>query len=816
MSGSSDQVDVIVNPILVDAVGDQGICKGSSANLNVSNATGNILWTPGGFTTASITVSPLSTTTYTLTISDAIGCSASDTITINVNPIPNAAFVTSAPVCVNNNIDFTDQSSITSGTISSWQWDLGNGSSSLTQNPSSLFSTSGNFTARLIVSSAVGCRDTVDNVFMVNPLPVISAGTNQSICPGFNATLTGSGGSTYNWIPGNLSSASITVSPSVTTQYVLTGTDANGCSNTAQASVIVNPVPAPDAGPSQSICFGDQVSLSASGGDTYYWTPGNSSNQVYTFVPNSTMTYSVLVTNSFGCTASDTVSVQVNPIPVAAFSSSGAICEDNAVTFTNQSSVSSGVVATNIWDFGNGASSNAQSPVQNFADPGTFTVNLIIVSDHGCRDTVQHPQAVYATPVSNFMNTNVCLGYPNAFAQLSTISDASPLSYQWDLGDNSYSSQSTFTHQYSAYGSYPVKLVTSSVNGCRDTITLLANVYSLPDASFTVGTVCEETDAAFQNLSTIPEGAINTYLWDFGDNGMSSSSSPLHAYSDPGAYTISLLITSDHGCLDSTYGSITVLPNPVVDFSTEDVCQGKDVNFTNMSTPSIGNIQSYNWNFGDGHTDPTENPIHTYSHSGFYNVSLTVVNDSGCTSTMLQPNAVHIFPLPAADFNSNSSEANDLIPMVNFVNTTSTAGLFFWSFGDGDTSMKYSPTHTYPSVGVYEVQLVTIDLNGCVDTTTRFIEIKPSSSVYIPNAFTPNGDTRNDIFQVYTWNVKDVDVSIYDRWGLKIVEWNNLNGGWDGSINGNPAQADTYVYRVSTVDVNDKKEVRVGHVSLVR
>ena len=197
-------------------------------------------------------------------------------------------------------------------------------------------------------------------------------------------------------------------------------------------------------------------------------------------------------------------------------------------------------------------------------------------------------------------------------------------------------------------------------------------------------------------------------------------------------------------------------------------------------------------------------------------MSLTATNDSGCTTTFLRPNALQIYPSPVAYFTSNEAQATDFLPLVNFLNQTSTQGTFYWSFGDGDTSSVYSPTHIYANVGTYEVDLITFDLNGCIDSVTRFIEIRPSAEVYIPNAFTPNGDTKNDVFQVYTHNVTNVEVQIYDRWGLKIVEWNDVKGGWDGRVNGNPAQSDTYVYRVSTVDVNEKQEVRIGHVSLVR
>ena len=165
---------------------------------------------------------------------------------------------------------------------------------------------------------------------------------------------------------------------------------------------------------------------------------------------------------------------------------------------------------------------------------------------------------------------------------------------------------------------------------------------------------------------------------------------------------------------------------------------------------------------------------------------------------------------------SNASIADEIYPEVTFINQTLSSAFFYWNFGDGDTSTEFSPVHLYGDVGHYDVQLIAIDMNGCIDSTLIRLEIKPTSNVFIPNAFTPNGDTKNDYFQIYSYNVIDMDVQIYDRWGIKIIEWNGAKGRWDGRIDGTPVQADTYVYRVSTLDVNSKREVRVGHVSLVR
>lgn len=814
---SSGQTSITVNPMpMVSVSSDMGICKGETATISVVSGVGAYLWLPGGNVTASITVSPITTTAYTVTVSDAIGCSGSATAIIDVHPIPAAAFSNSGAVCVNNSISFTDNSTISNGTINSWNWNFGNGGTALIQNPSNLYSTAGIFNVKLIITSDFGCKDSIINVVNVNALPIADAGLDQSICPGFNATLNGAGGISYDWNSGSFATASITISPAATTDYQLTVTDINGCQNTDNATVIVNPVPIANAGVDQSICIGESTTLLASGGVTYQWTPGAANTADYSLTPLASGTYTVLVTNQFGCENSDQVTVQVNPLPVATFITSGSICEGNSVSFTDQSTIISGAVTTWSWDFGNGVSSTAQNPQIPFSNPGVYNVNLTITSDFGCQASISNLQTIWATPVSQFTSSSVCIGLANDFQDSSVISDASPLNYSWSFGDGNISNATSPSHIYTSYGVYPISLVTTSQNGCSDTYSGQANVFPLPEASFIVTSACVDESATFVNTSSVPIGVIGNYYWTFGDNNVSTIGNPTHVYQNPGDYPIHLLITSDHGCLDSTDGLITIIPNPVIDFATENVCQGYPVNFTDNSDPVIGAMTFYQWNFGDGVTTSIQNPVHTYSAPGWYSVSLTATNDSGCSTTYLRPNALQVYASPVALFESNEGQATDILPLVNFVNQTTSQGLFYWSFGDGDTSIQYSPTHLYASIGLYEVDLITIDLNGCIDSTSKLIEIKPTSEIYIPNAFTPNGDARNDLFQVYTYNVKDMQVQIYDRWGLKIVEWNDVKGGWDGRVNGNPAQSDTYVYRVSTLDVNEKREIHVGHVSLVR
>ncbi len=814
---SSSTVTININPMpLVNADNSTSICKGDVVTINANSSISTYQWQPGNLNGSSITVSPLATTTYTVTVSDNIGCSGTDQVTITVNPIPDAAFNTTAPVCIGGSVNFTDASSITSGAINAWSWDFANGQNAQTQNASSNYSSSGNFNVRLIITSDGGCKDTITNAITINANPLANAGASQDICPGFQATLNGSGGSGYAWSPGGFTTSSITVSPTSTTQYTLTVTDANGCTNTAQASVNVNPVPNASAGLNQSICFGESTTLFATGGDTYVWSPGNVNTASLNVSPAATTDYTVIAANLFGCLDTAQVQVRVNPLPVASFVQSGPVCQSIPVNFTDQSSVGTGSISSWSWDLGNNVTSTTASPSLLYTASGNYTVRLIVTTSDGCKDTVDQPVSIYAEPTASFSSIDVCEGLPVQFSNSSSIADATPLTYSWDLGDNSTGTTQNISHQYAAYGAYPVTLIVRSGNGCNDTLTRFANVFALPTASFATQYACAEEVASFADQSTIPSGVISTWNWSFGDGGVDVQSNPEHIYSTPGFYPITLLVTSDQGCQDVTDGLIRIVPLPTADFETQDVCYGFETPLTDLSQTTTGSIVSYSWNLGDGTTSTDQNVTHIYQRPGYFDVSLTVTTDSGCVITVIRPNALNVFPPPPISFGDNASSASDIYPIVNFTNNTTTLGTYTWDFGDGSYSSDYSPTHEYAQVGVYEVQLIAVDLNGCVDTLVRRIEIRPTSNVYIPNAFSPNGDLKNDLFQVFSYNVSSITGQVFDRWGLQIYEWKGVNSGWDGTVDGAPVQSDVYVYRVVTTDVNNKREVHVGHVSLVR
>lgn len=813
---NSDAVSVTVHP-LPDAVAgpDLAVCKGNSATL-VGAGGNTYLWTPGNITTASLTVTPAGTTTYYLLVTSAFGCTGNDTAVVTVNPLPVASFANNAPVCEGNSVSFIDNSNIISGTITAWSWNFGNAGTSTSQNPSSTYSAAGPFNVQLITTSDAGCKDTVTQNISIWAFPPADAGLDSAICDGGSASLTASGGVQYLWSPGGMTTATININPNVTTPYTVTVTDGNGCVAQDVASVIVNPLPVPDAGIDQSICFGDNTTLTATGGATYDWTPGNLSGASVSITPNITTTYSVLVTTAAGCQATDAVTVAVNPIPVSAFSNSGNVCQFNTISFTDQSNVSAGSITNWNWSFGNGSSSTDQSPDNFYSGHGNFSVTLTVTSDAGCTNQSIVDVIVYEKPIASITSVDVCDGNPVNFTNASSISDGSALTYAWNLGDASTSTDANPVHSYSGFGHYPINMIVTSVNGCSDTMDITANVNPLPNAAIVAATVCEKIPAELNDGSTVAEGLVVGWNWNFGDGGSSALQNVGHPYSTFGNYHITLDVVTDHGCPDHTAYDLRVKPNPIPDFTAVNDCIGKPTPFSDYSTIPTGSIVSWHWDFGDGTSEDNQNPVHFYPYSGYYDVTITETSDSGCTISYLRTQAVDVFAGPSAEFSSNAELADDNYPFVQFYNQTSTNGQFFWTFGDGDSSVSFAPHHLYDSVGIYQVQLITIDNKGCVDTTLKQIDIKPTSTFYVPNSFTPNKDGVNDSFRPYFTNLTDLDVMIYDRWGTKIYEYTNLDGGWDGSFKGNMAQSEVYVYKIKTKDIRDNVQNYVGHVTLIR
>ncbi len=313
-----------------------------------------------------------------------------------------------------------------------------------------------------------GCENSAVSTITMRPLPVISA-IDDTICIGENATLHAAGGQTYNWMPGNISFASISVSPATTTSYTVTGTDSAGCVNTSTASVFVNPLPSVTA-LSTSACLGDTGTLVAQGASTYLWPASGTIGNTFSDSPALTTTYSVTGYSTDGCANIASATITIYQRPTVDFNVTGSGCTPVEATFQNLSQTNN-FNASYQWVFGDGTTSNLQTPPPHgYEIPGNYSVKLT-VSIGECYAILVKPNAVevYPNPIAKFSLdkeiTDMLLPQVQLFN--SSTGDSSRYWYFGD-GETDFSGINNPTHTFKDTGTFSVCLKVANSNGCAD------------------------------------------------------------------------------------------------------------------------------------------------------------------------------------------------------------------------------------------------------------------------------------------------------------------------------------------------------------
>jgi len=244
-------------------------------------------------------------------------------------------------------------------------------------------------------------------------------------------------------------------------------------------------------------------------------------------------------------------------------------------------------------------------------------------------------------------------------------------------------------------------------------------------------------------------------------------------------------------------------------------CGQTAINFSDNSTTNNG--AKYLWDFDDGTTSTQINPSHNYTASGIYNVSVLVTSTYGCSTTANTTCSIIIHPATKAQFTAEAMDGTTISPKYNFINSSVNAESQIWYLGDGTVSTEKNLQHTYSGKGEYLVQLVTITEYGCRDSITIPVEIKPGFTLYIPNAFTPDGNGTNDYFTAKGQEIIEFQMMIFNRWGELIYQTEDMSKGWDGTAkNGKElVQIGVYVYKIEVRDFTQKYHTYTGHVSLL-
>jgi gliding motility-associated-like protein len=790
---------IIIAPLpTVTAGADQTLCNqpvpvtlagiplgGSWSGTSVTNGG---VFTPNGVGTFPIVY------TYTNTNS----CINSDTMNVTVSNPVNANAGSDLSLCVN------------SGTVQLPGLPTGgvwSGSSLVT--PTGVFTASQTGTYSLVYSVGSGTclrRDTMNLV--VNSLPVVSIfPVSPAICVGGSVSITAFGAVSYSWTSNStlssINGANVIASPiSTNNSYTVNGTDINGCTNANTFSVTIfnlplaafvtnvnmgcsplnlslNNLTQPGTASSYEWDFGDGTSIS---------TLANPISHVFTTGLTDSIYQIKLI--AFNACGSDTVTypVTVKTNSVTAFFTTSALsgCSPQPITFTSYASQNTFV----SWAFGDGNVSTQTNPVHLYTGPGTYTCNQYV--NNGCGfDTASVVIQIYPSSNLSFSPSAslLCVNQNVSFTNTST----NIVNTVWNFGDGTSSNLFSPVHSYTAAGTYTVTLTgTSSLYGCITSSTLVINVGNSPvtQISSDVNSGCNPLKVNFSNIST----NTSSYSWNFGDGNTSNLFTPSHIFNNSGTFTVSLVVYNSSGCSDTASMTINVLQKPFSAFQLSSTYQCQipaTVNFTNTSIGAIG----YNWDFGDGTNSINNNPSVTFNTPGDYIIKLISTAVNGCSDT--SDFVYKVLINPTADF--EVEELENCKPEFKFNNSSLNADQYAWNFGDGFTSDLYSPQHMYETYDSSKVTLIAYNSALCSDTVSKIVSHITGlfSAIYIPNAFTPNNDGLNDLFEIKGFNnCEDIEFKIYNRWGEVIFKTNDINDYWDGTYQGQKVEGGVYVYEL--------------------
>jgi gliding motility-associated-like protein len=266
--------------------------------------------------------------------------------------------------------------------------------------------------------------------------------------------------------------------------------------------------------------------------------------------------------------------------------------------------------------------------------------------------------------------------------------------------------------------------------------------------------------------------------------------------------------------------TVHLLPQIIVDAEPDSGCHPLTVNFSDLTQPPSS---GWSWNFGDpnsqSNTANVSDPTHLYSGAGLYDVSLTITTAEGCITDTVLTDFIEVFPLPNANFDLDPEVVNLLDATINFTDlSTSNVTQWDWNFGDGHISTIQNPIHLYSDTGTYTINLMVTTVHGCTDEVSRQLIVEPDFMFYVPNAFTPNDNGRNDGFRGYGEGVdwSTYQMSIFDRWGELIYYTENIDEPWDGTYKGAPVELAVYVWKIELVDLKGNDHDYFGHVTLLR
>lgn len=648
------------------------ICSGNSATIAASGAS-TYTWNTGP-TTSAIIVNPTITTSYTVTGTSGAGCTTSQTVSLIVNSNPTVNVVSSpAAICSGNS------STLTASGAATYSWNTSATSAAIVVSPVA--------TTNYTVTGFNGtCSNTQTISLTVNSTPTLSiTPTSSAICLGTSVTLTGNGAINYTWMPGGMTTASVSVSPTVNTTYTLTGSNSFGCigTRTAAISILSSPIITVTANP-LVICPGNSSTLTANGSGppgpfSYLWNTGATSAVITTSLAG---VYTASFTNGNGCKAVQSVTITSGSVSITAVATPTSICSGGSTTLT-----ASGAT-TYTWNTGPTTSSIIVSPTIST----TYTVSG---TSGSCTGTRTVAVVVNTTPtVTAITNpTAICSG------SSATITASGATTYSWNTG----ATTAAITVSPGVTTTYTVTGSNGSCSGTR-TVSLIVNTTP------TVITVSSPTAICSGSSSTITASGATTYSWNTGATTAAIVVTP--------TATINYTVTGSNGtCSDTETVSITVSTTPTVTViaTPSIICSG------NSSNLNASGASTYSWSTGASTSGISVSPSVTATYT------VTGSNGSCSNTTTL---SVSVIGGPSISVSSSSSVI--CVGQTAVLTASSSATTYTWSTGSNSISISVSPTvtTTYTLTGT--------NAAGCTGSTTTTQSVSPCTGINNSSAVSVN------------------------------------------------------------------------------
>ncbi|MCW5899959.1 MAG: gliding motility-associated C-terminal domain-containing protein [Flavobacteriales bacterium] len=836
----SDSVYIHVAPAFtLQVTNDTTLCDIAGIGLQVVPSFDSLttyVWTPNNgtlssTTSATPTATPTSTTTYHVQATNALGCIASEQVTITVNTLLGLTVSADAlTLCQGQSTPV--QANASGGSNLSYQWTGAGLSNYAIAAPVATPTQTTTYTVT-VTDGPSGCSLTGSVTVTVTTGYTANAGPDLTLCSALGHQLSvqhNVPGATYQWTPAaNLNAANIqspTILADQTATYTVTVTDANGCSVSDQVVI----TRAFEGMPAQSVvasCADAPPLLSApQPGVSYQWSTGQ---QTPSITPNASGNYTLTITDAQGCQGITTFQVTLHPMPVVDLGTDVSLCGANSHTLDAGNAGN-----TILWSTGQGTS---QISVNT---SGTYSVTVTTPQGCSASDAVQ--VAFHASPVNTLEDVTACETTPPVLNAGNAGS-----SYLWSNG------ATTQTITPGASGDYSVTITTPQ--NCTATYT--AQVTLAPAITVDLGPDVSICPGQTETLDAGNPGA--QFVWSNGQD------TPTIEVGAGGTYSVTV---SNGFCSASDAVLVTLLSGPVDNLSDVAVCNDQSV------TLDAGNPGAdFFWNTGAS-TQSIAAPT-----SGMYSVGITLPN--GCTGTFSAQ--VDLVPPPALELGADTVLCAGQILQLNAFSPAST---YLWSDGSTAPSLAVTANGTY-SVTVSNgfctvsdaitaifnpspVRMAVRQVFTCLDEEPHhaaldagnpgsryvwstgaesqvilagaygwyFVDITNvfdcalrdsvvvseycPSAIYVPNTFTPNGDGTNDVFLPVGTNIATMELLVFDRWGAVIFESKDPNLGWDGTYRGQEVKNDIYMWRMRYRFYEDAngtlgmEQQRMGHIQVLR